>query len=49
MRPAPALLGNLWVSAALLAVAVGATALAAWFTRKPGDRAQSAKSLERQG
>jgi hypothetical protein len=35
---APALLSNLWVSAALLAVAVGVTALAAGFTRKRGSR-----------
>ncbi len=32
---APALLNNLWVSAALLAVTGGVTALAAWFTRPP--------------
>lgn len=33
LAAAPALLNNLWVSAALLAVALGLTALAAWFTR----------------
>lgn len=44
---APALLSNLWVSAALLAVAVGVTALAARFTRQPGGRAQASKPLDR--
>ncbi len=37
---APALLGNLWVSAALLAVAVGVTALAAWFTRETANESR---------
>ena len=44
---APALLNNLWISMALLAVAVGVTALAAWFTRNRGGRAESVKSLDR--
>lgn len=44
---APALLNNLWVSAALLVVTVGVTALAAGFTRNRGSRAQSAKSRDR--
>jgi hypothetical protein len=35
---APGLLSNLWISAALLAVAVGVTALAARFTGKTGGR-----------
>jgi hypothetical protein len=43
---APALLNNLWISMALLAVAVGVTALAARFTRQPGGRAESVKSLD---
>lgn len=43
---APALLNNLWVSAALLAVTVGVTALAAWFTRPPDRRAPSTRSRD---
>jgi hypothetical protein len=39
LAAAPTLLNNLWVSAALLAVAVGVTALAAWFTREGQRRA----------
>ncbi len=34
LAAAPALLNNLWVSAAILAMALGLTALAAWFTRE---------------
>jgi hypothetical protein len=37
---APVLLSNLWVSAALLAVAVGVTALAAWFTRETANESR---------
>ncbi|MFZ1828620.1 MAG: thioredoxin family protein [Candidatus Competibacteraceae bacterium] len=43
---APALLNNLWVSAALLAVTVGVTALAAGFTGPPDRRAPSTRSRD---
>jgi hypothetical protein len=39
LAAAPALLSNLWVSAALLAIALGLTALVAWFTRESQRRA----------
>ncbi len=48
LAAAPALLNNLGVSAALLAIALGLTALAAWFTRHRGGQAESAKPLDRQ-
>lgn len=41
---APALLNNLWVSAALLVVTGGVTALAAWLTRPPDGHAPSTRS-----
>ncbi|MFO1419999.1 MAG: hypothetical protein U1F59_03430 [Candidatus Competibacteraceae bacterium] len=41
LAAAPALLNNLWVSAALLAVALGLTALAARLTRKGRGRSRS--------
>ncbi len=44
---APALLNNLWISMALVLVAVGVTVLAARFTRQPGGRTQASKPLDR--